>query len=359
LSILKSAFINKVIAFVTTVLLVTINSGCDNIENKKSAWDLVVDLNGDWKFSVGDDSEWASPYYNDRDWEEINVPSSWENAGYYGYNGYAWYRKTFEISADIAEADLYLSLGYVDDVDETFLNGSLIGVSGGFPPYVSTAYNALRKYYIPKQSLRKGKNIIAVRVYDIQLEGGIIKGPVGIYSIGLRNEPSADLFPEINLSGIWKFNTGDNSNWKKVEYNDSSWEGIFVPSIWEAQGFGGYDGFGWYRKSFRFPDRFSNKKMILLLGKIDDIDQTFINGKLVGEIGDWKFNEIPGSFNENNEWQIFRSYFIPDGILIPGKENLISVRVYDGMVDGGIYDGPVGLMTQEKYMQYWKNRKQN
>ena len=97
--------------------------------------------------------------------------------------------------------------------------------------------------------------------------------------------------------------------------------------------------------------------MILLLGKVDDIDQTFINGSLVGETGDWNFNRIPRSFNQNNEWEIFRAYFIPEEILKAGEENVISVRVYDGMVDGGIYDGPIGLITQEEYTAYWKNRK--
>ena len=53
----------------------------------------------------------------------------------------------------------------------------------------------------------------------------------------------------------------------------------------------------------------------------------------------------------------FRAYYIPDGILMPGEENTISVRVYDGMVDGGIYDGPIGLITQDEYSEYWKNRR--
>ncbi|MEJ2506940.1 MAG: hypothetical protein P8Y81_11835, partial [Ignavibacteriaceae bacterium] len=135
------------------------------------------------------------------------------------------------------------------------------------------------------------------------------------------------------------------------------WKNIFVPGVWEAQGFGGYDGFAWYRKSFSLPDKYAGTKMILLLGKVDDIDQTFINGSLVGETGDWNFNRIPRSFNQNNEWEIFRAYFIPEGILKAGEENVISVRVYDGMVDGGIYDGPIGLITQEEYTAYWKNRK--
>jgi hypothetical protein len=53
------------------------------------------------------------------------------------------------------DKDLYLVLGYVDDVDQTFINGHLIGVSGGFPNDYRTAYNAFRKYFIPKEYLNK------------------------------------------------------------------------------------------------------------------------------------------------------------------------------------------------------------
>ena len=63
------------------------------------------------------------------------------------------------------------------------------------------------------------------------------------------------------------------------------------------------------------------------MGKIDDIDQTFVNGKLVGSIGNWDFEELPQSFNQNNEWLTMRAYFIPDEILKSGEENLIAVRV--------------------------------
>jgi len=51
-----------------------------------------------------------------------------------------------------------------------------------------------------------------------------------------------------------------------------------------------------------------------------------------------------------------RAYFIPDHVLRPDSENIISVRVYDGFVDGGIYDGPIGLITQEKYRQFWRGK---
>ena len=52
-----------------------------------------------------------------------------------------------------------------------------------------------------------------------------------------------------------------------------------------------------------------------------------------------------------------RGYYIPQGLLKYGEENIITVRVYDGLRDGGIYQGPVGITTQEEYRNYWKEKK--
>jgi sialate O-acetylesterase len=103
------------------------------------------------------------------------------------------------------------------------------------------------------------------------------------------------------------------------------------------------------------PENFSGEKLVLMLGKIDDIDQTFVNGQLIGSIGDWTFDDRPRYFNQNNEWETVRGYYIPENLLKPG-ENTIAVRVFDGYIDGGIYLGPIGLITQEKYRAYWNNR---
>ncbi len=157
---------------------------------------------------------------------------------------------------------------------------------------------------------------------------------------------------------MWKFSIGDLPDWKDPNLDDKEWKEIFVPAFWEAQGYKNYNGFAWYRMKFNLPQKFENQKMVLLLGKIDDIDQTFVNGVLVGSVGDWNFNEVPSNFNQNDEWQTVRGYYIPDNILQPGKENVIAVRVYDGYMDGGIYQGPIGLITQEKYRQYWNNQYQ-
>ena len=48
--------------------------------------------------------------FDDSEWEKINVPSSWENQGFHGYDGYAWYRTSFKLKTSDAEKDLHLDL---------------------------------------------------------------------------------------------------------------------------------------------------------------------------------------------------------------------------------------------------------
>jgi sialate O-acetylesterase len=205
-----------------------------------------INLEGNWRFSIGDDTAWASPDFNDNNWEKIRVPGTWEDQGFHGYNGYAWYRKNFEVSKQLAGENFILNAGFIDDVDQTFINGKLVGMSGGFPPQFVTAYDAHREYYLPKEILHEGRNTIAIRVFDAQLEGGIIRGSVGLSLT--KPDVNHIAYPDldINLTGKWKFNVGDFGDWKKPNYNDEEWKEIFVPAFWEAQGYKNYDGFAWF-----------------------------------------------------------------------------------------------------------------
>jgi hypothetical protein len=303
-----------------------------------------MSLTGDWKFILGDNMKFARPEYDDADWEEIYVPSSWQEEGFRHYNGYAWYRKTVTIEFDGKDA-LYLELGKIDDVDEVYLNGHFIGSTGGFPPDYFSAYNYHRRYLLPAEHIKKnGKNVIAVRVYDEGGEGGIVDGSIGIYNYGNYSANS------LNLFGKWKFHLFDNAEWSAETLDDSKWEDVIVPSSWESQGFREYDGFAWYRKTFKLPDNFKNDDLVLMLGKIDDMDEVFVNGKFIGGTGN-----IERKWASNNEYSKYRTYSVPDGLLKPGKNNVIAVRVYDQEQVGGIYEGPITLLPKSEYKQFWKN----
>jgi sialate O-acetylesterase len=314
---------------------------------------LLQSLKGSWLFSIGMNEEWASPKFNDSDWETVRVPSPWEEEGFNGYNGYAFYRKKINISSTYKGRMLYLNMGYIDDVDEVYLNGQKIGSSGGFPPNYNTAYNAERVYFIPEHDINfDGPNLIAVKVYDSYNEGGIVSGDIGIY--GGKTSVNFD----VNLQSPWKFQPGDDLRRKEADFDDSGWGEIFVPAKWEDQGYRDYDGYAWYRKSFISPINTGNDKMVLIMGKIDDIDQVYINGTLVGSTGNFP-SRYGRDVSTGQEYDAFRGYFIPDGLLKKNQKNVIAVRVLDTGGVGGIYEGPVGIITQSKYIDYWRKNKKN
>jgi sialate O-acetylesterase len=312
---------------------------------------LLQNLKGNWMFSIGINEEWISPKFDDSKWESIKVPSPWEDEGFNGYNGYAFYRKKFNVSSNYKGRMLYLNMGYIDDVDEVYFNGNKIGSTGSFPPNYNTAYNAERVYYIPEQYINfDAPNLIAVKVYDSFQDGGIVSGDIGLYG----GKTSVNL--EISLQSEWKFQPGDDLRRKESDYDDSGWGEIFVPAKWEDQGYRDYDGYAWYRKSFNYQTTNNNDKMVLLMGKIDDIDQVFINGILVGSTGN--FPSRSGSdVSVGQEFEAFRGYYIPEGLLKKNQKNVIAVRVLDTGGNGGIYEGPVGIISQTRYIEYWRKIK--
>ena len=306
---------------------------------------LLLNLSGSWKFSIGDNMEWLQEEFDDAAWEDIKVPSAWEDQGYYGYDGYAWYRTTFVSGDKMKNKDLFLSLGYIGDVDQVYLNGKLIGFSGSFPPEFSSALEAKRKYPVPENYILPGKNVIAVRVYNHQLGGGIVSGDIGIVSYSGTK-------PDISLFGLWNFKTGDNALWKVPTYQDKYWKKIVVPGNWENQGYKDYDGIGWYRKQVFITNEYSGQRMVLLLGRMTDSDQVFLNGVLIGSTGDFTAGKNKQIVEEVSKK--VRVYIIPDNILLVNKINVIAVRVYDKKDRGGIAEGPVGLMRYVSYTRFAK-----
>lgn len=311
---------------------------------------IILQLEGKWKFSIGDDKTWANSDFDDSAWESIKVPSAWEDQGFFGYDGYAWYRNSFSVSREMKTKEIFISLGYINDVDQVFINGNLIGFSGSFPPDYSSATEALRKYPIPAEFLNaSGKNVIAVRVYNFQMSGGIVSGDVGIFSY---NTPKSDL----PLSGLWLFRTGDNTAWKSIYCKDKLWEKIVVPGNWENQGFKDYDGIAWYRKHFVVTNDYLNQKVLLIIGRIDNTDEVYLNGILIGATG--KINDLKNKKKEaltETDNHKLRIYNIPDNLLTSKRENVLTIRVSDIELKGGIVEGPLGLIKLTNFNRLYKD----
>jgi len=138
-----------------------------------------------------DDSGMETPDLDDSDWLTMPVPSTLEQQlGY--FDGVIWFRKEFQYSGDADRDDLTLFLGPIDDIDVTYLNGQRIGgiERDGF-------WQTVRNYPVPFGLLKKGSNVVAVRVTDIRGGGGIY----GNEKVGLRSGEQM----VTDLTGDWKF----------------------------------------------------------------------------------------------------------------------------------------------------------
>jgi len=305
----------------------------------------ILNLNGYWRFRTGDDKAYAGPAYNDAHWVQIRVPGRWEDQGYPEYDGYAWYRYSFKLLPMNLNNYLYLKLGYIDDVDAVYVNGQFLKHTGQFPPGYQSAYTEERVYMIPTEMLYRDKeNVLAVRVYDNEGEGGIVRGTVGLFV-------KSTVRLKINLSGLWKFVQGDDAAFSESGFDDSEWSKIRVPGVWESEGID-YNGYAWYRKKVNIRNIYGDEKLILMLGKIDDMDETYFNGVRIGRMARFPDEGYTDGFF--NYYRSDRYYYIPAHLIKWNEKNSIAVRVYDVTGDGGIYDGPVGITTQKELMEFFE-----
>lgn len=136
---------------------------------------------------------WSEPSFDSSAWKTMRLPQYWEDAGLPGFDGVVWFRRTFELPAEWAGKDLTLSLGPVDDVDTTFVNGVPVG---GL-----SQWDAPRTYHVNAKLLKPGVNTVAVRVLDGGVGGGIYGKPE---LMKIVPADGAGATP-ISLAGEWSY----------------------------------------------------------------------------------------------------------------------------------------------------------
>jgi DUF1680 family protein len=118
-------------------------------------------IQGSWKFMVGDNKEFSNPDFNDADWTELET-LRWKDDGTRTANRELWVRKKVVIPSSLKSefektGALTLSMGKIQQSDQTYLNGKRIGSTGSGDSY--------RNYLIKKEDiLWDQENVIAIRV---------------------------------------------------------------------------------------------------------------------------------------------------------------------------------------------------
>jgi sialate O-acetylesterase len=135
--------------------------------------------------------KWYDVNYTPKGWRTINIPGYWEDQGIKDLNGVMWYRKEIDIPASMTGKAARVFLGRIVDADELYINGKQVGKTAYMYPQ--------RRYYIPSDLLKAGKNVFVIRVTNNAGKGGFV--PDKPYCIFAGKDT-------VDLKGYWQYKVG-------------------------------------------------------------------------------------------------------------------------------------------------------
>ena len=161
----------------------------DAIKAREKIQAMIGNVAGPAEFDAA-----LKPGFNDASWPDLSVPGLWEQQGFEGMDGVTWIRKEINLSSAEAANDISLHLGMIDDSDQTYVNGKLIGET-------QSQWNSYRQYTVPSENIHPGTNVILVRIEDTGGGGGVHGSEDSIYYETASGRQ--------NLSGNWKFRVNE------------------------------------------------------------------------------------------------------------------------------------------------------
>lgn len=95
---------------------------------------------------------------------------------------------------------------------------------------------------------------------------------------------SATAQKEIITIPNWRVQQGDNPDWAKPDFNDSTWPQATYFSLTRTDYTGGTH---WYRATFSVPADFQQRELAIGMGPLDEVYDVYVEGILVGRFGSW------------------------------------------------------------------------
>jgi hypothetical protein len=150
----------------------------------------------------------------------------------------------------------------------------------------------------------------------------------------IRDKLQEKVFSLVDLE--WRFlpdpmNEGIKQGWNEIELEQSEvseWKEIRIGKHWDSQGYGGLDGWAWYRVDIPVPDDWREGPLYLWVDGADDYIEVFADGELVGSSGDREARKT--AFEQRSSFKLAdRS---PERGFIT-----VAVRVEDWQGAGGLF----------------------
>lgn len=160
----------------------------NSINEAQATWDNRLETE-----DLGLQQNWQSNATNWSNWPSMLIPNHWEAEVLPNRDGSVWFKKTMTLTAAQAAQPIQLSLGRIDDSDQTWVNGHFVGQTDRNP-------GILRSYTVPAQYLVAGTNTVTVRVRDYGYVGGMLGGA--------ENMKAERDFWTVSMSGYWHYQIG-------------------------------------------------------------------------------------------------------------------------------------------------------
>ncbi len=132
-----------------------------------------------WSFRAdpmgnGHEKDFFKADFDDSKWKKLKI-GAWEQQGYPGYDGIAWYRLRFRMPEKIDSEAVELAFGAVDESAWVWLNGIYVGQHDIGP----NGWNRPFALDVTREIRWNAENLLVVRVEDTTAAGGIWK-PVAV-----------------------------------------------------------------------------------------------------------------------------------------------------------------------------------
>jgi sialate O-acetylesterase len=168
---------------------------------------------------------------------------------------------------------------------------------------------------VPAETLASPESLHSVKDFD-----------AGLAEVAERGQKGEQEYGNYIMHWYDEYDIGSKNRWADPALDDSSWKRVQVPGRFAELGVADVPSLIWLRKEITLPEKLPEGLARLLLGSVEKMDTTYVNGQQVGA----------SSWVENP-----RAYFASRA-LAPGR-NVIAIRLFKMKPDGGFLNPAADL----------------
>ncbi len=185
------------------------------------------------------------------------------------------------------------------------------------------------------QSWISGRYLSSLQEYRSTVAGiDSLQESIDALNEWIRSHPSLSAHRN-DLSRMQNNLRFDDETCSAKDFNDSSWKSIRLPANWWETSLREFDGAVWFRRTITVPRTWIGSTLVIHLGRIVEMDETWVNGVKVGGMFLSGYPSMP------------RAYDIPKELVRDGCLT-VAVRIIDIDSGGETWNGGAQMQVNRK-----------